>query len=73
MKKIYALVLAAALLLLGTQANAQFHIGVGYLNSTEITHYTNGDKPFSEMMHGFYLGGTFNIKVAGNFGIAPGF
>ena len=73
MKKIYALVLAAALLLLGTQANAQFHIGVGYLNSTEITHYNNGDKPFSEMMHGFYLGGTFNIKVAGNFGIAPGF
>ena len=73
MKKIYALVLAAALLLLGTQANAQFHIGVGYLNSTEITRYNNGDKPFSEMMHGFYLGGTFNIKVAGNFGIAPGF
>ena len=73
MKKIYALVLAAALLLLGTQANAQFHIGVGYLNSTEITRYNNGDKPFSEMMHGFYLGGTFNIKVAGDFGIAPGF
>ena len=31
MKKIYALVLAAALLLLGTQANAQFHIGVGII------------------------------------------
>ena len=70
MKKIYALVLAAALLLLGTQAKAQFHIGVGYLNSTEITHYNNGDKPFSEMMHGFYLGGTFNIKVAGDFGMS---
>ena len=73
MKKIYALVLAAALLLLGTQAKAQFHIGVGYLNSTEITRFNDGTNPFRETMHGFYLGGTFNFKVAGDFGIAPGF
>ena len=60
MKKIYALVLAAALMLLGTQAKAQFHIGVGYLNSTEITRFLNTNDPnFSETMHGFYVGGTF--------------
>jgi hypothetical protein len=66
MKKIYALVLAAALLLLGTQAKAQFHIGVGYLNSTEITRFNDGTNPFRETMHGFYLGGTFNIKAQSN-------
>jgi len=77
MKKIYTILLAAALMLMGTQAKAQFHIGVGYLNSTEITRFSdatiNEGKPFRETMHGFYLGGTFNIKVAGDFGIAPGF
>ena len=76
MKKYITLVLAAALMLLGTQANAQFHIGVGYLNSTEITRFSDPEvtpNPFRETMHGFYLGGTFNIKVAGDFGIAPGF
>ncbi len=71
MKKVLILVAA---LLVGIQAHAQFHIGVGYLNSTEITHYDKPDtKPFRETMHGFYLGGTFNIKLAGDFGIAPGF
>ena len=73
MKKIYTIVLAAALMLLGTQAKAQFHLGVGYLNSTEITRFNDGANPFRETMHGFYLGGTFNFKIAGDFGIAPGF
>lgn len=77
MKKFYSLVLAAALMLLGTQAKAQFHVGFGYLNSTEITRFQdatlNNGKPFAENMSGFYLGATFNIKVAGDFGIAPGF
>lgn len=71
MKKIYAIVLSAALLLVGTQANAQLSIGAGYLNST-LTGKSGNTTLKGEPSNGVYLGGTFNIPIAGELGIAPG-
>lgn len=70
MKKIYALVLTAALLLAGTQAIAQPMVGAGYLNSAEKTVYNNNTSIAN--YNGFYAGLSYNIGIAGGLGIAPG-
>jgi hypothetical protein len=67
MKKVIFTVLAASLMLLGTQAFAQVSVNAGYINSTFKAE--NAD-PYGA--NGFYAGATFNIPVAGSFGIAPG-
>ena len=67
MKKIFSIVLAAFLMLLGTQAFAQTSVNAGYINSTQ----TFENSP-SENSNGFYAGVSFNIPIAGGFGIAPG-
>ena len=66
MKKIFSIVLAASLMLIGTQAFAQMSVNAGYLNSTLKTG-NNADNA-----NGAYAGVSFNIPVAGGFGIAPG-
>lgn len=66
MKKILSTLLAASLMLLGTQAFAQMSVNAGYLNSTLAT------KNAKSGANGAYAGVTFNIPVAGGFGIAPG-
>ena len=66
MKKILSTVLAASLMLLGTQAFAQ-SINVGYLNSTQS--YANSEGINS---NGAYVGFSYNLPLAGGFGIAPG-
>jgi hypothetical protein len=66
MKKILTTLLAASLMLLGTQAFAQMSVNAGYLNSTLA------EKNSSANANGAYAGVSFNIPVAGNFGIAPG-
>ena len=66
MKKILSTVLAASLMLLGTQAFAQ-SINVGYLNSTQ--NYANSESINS---NGAYVGFSYNLPLAGGFGIAPG-
>ncbi len=66
MKKILSTVLAASLMLLGTQAFAQ-SINVGYLNSTQS--YANSESINS---NGAYVGFSYNLPLAGGFGIAPG-
>ena len=71
MKRILSVVLATAALLAGTNAYAQFSAGIGWLNSTEITRYTNGD-PDRINLNGLYLGGQYNLEIFGNFGVAPG-
>lgn len=74
MKKIFASVLAASLMLLGTQAHAQLVTGAGYLRSTDTVKASNSNSSSSaEALNGFYLGASYNIPVVGILGVAPGF
>ena len=66
MKKIFSTLLAATLMLLGTQAFAQMSFNAGYLNSTLAT------KNNSDNANGAYAGISFNIPVAGGLAVAPG-
>ena len=66
MKKILTTILAASLMLLGTQAFAQMSVNGGYLNST----LKSGNA--SQNSNGAYAGVSFNIPLAGGLGIAPG-
>ena len=66
MKKVLFTLLAATLMLLGTNAFAQMSVNAGYLNSTLKT----GNS--SENANGAFAGVSFNIPIAGGFGIAPG-
>ncbi len=72
MKKIYAIVLSAALVLLGTQAKAQLSVGAGYLNSTETTTITNSNNSSSAGLNGIYVGGQYNLPIVAGLNIAPG-
>ena len=67
MKKIFSILLAASLMLLGTQAFAQTTVNAGYLNSTQS--FSGSDSVNS---NGAYAGVSFNIPIAGGLGIAPG-
>ena len=67
MKKIISTLLAASLMLLGTQAFAQVSVHAGYLNSTLATQ--NADPSNA---NGAYAGLSFNRPVAGGFAVAPG-
>lgn len=74
MKKIFAFVIGAALMLSATQAFAQLSVGAGWLNSTETTKYTKtNDAPDKFNYNGLYIGGQYNLNIVGNFGVAPGF
>ena len=66
MKKIFSTLLAASLMLLGTQAFAQMSFNAGYLNSTLATSNTKSGAD------GAYAGVSFNVPLAGPVCIAPG-
>ena len=66
MKKILTTLLAASLMLLGTQAFAQTSVNAGYLNSTLAT------KNLSHNSNGAFAGVSFNVPISGAFNIAPG-
>ena len=66
MKKFFSIVLAASLMLIGTQAFAQMSVNAGYLNSTLKTSNT------SDNANGAYAGVSFNIPIAGGLAVAPG-
>lgn len=66
MKKFFSTLLAASLMLLGTQAFAQMSVNAGYLNSTLKTSNT------SDNANGAYAGVSFNIPIAGGLAVAPG-
>ena len=66
MKKFFSVLLAASLMLLGTQAFAQMSVNAGYLNSTLKTSNT------ADNANGAYAGVSFNIPVAGGLAIATG-
>lgn len=66
MKKILTSVLAAAMMLLGTQAFAQIAVGTGYKMLTNKTEKT------SSSIHGAYLGVDYTLPIAGGFAVTPG-
>lgn len=66
MKKILSTLLAASLMLLGTQAFAQMSVNAGYLSSTLAS------KNSSANANGAYAGISYNLPVAGGLAIAPG-
>jgi len=75
MKKLFVSIFVAALMLLGTRAQAQLVVGGGYLHSIESTKNTSNNTATGNPEHlkGFYLGASYNIPLAGVLGVAPGF
>lgn len=66
MKKIFSTVLAAALMLVATNAFAQLSAGVGYLNASDKSVYTpsKGDKVITETpLNGFYAGAQYDMPI----------
>lgn len=58
------------MMLIGTAAIAQPSLGIGYLNSTDKV--KSGSTTKTTNLNGFYVGGSYNINLAGSFGVAPG-
>lgn len=71
MKKIFAIVLGAALMLSATNAFAQFSVGAGWINTTERSSYNGGD-PDKANLNGFYAGGQYKLPIVGGLSVAPG-
>ena len=69
MRKFFSTLMAASLMLLGTQAFAQISVNAGYLNSAQS--FNNSDVK-SINSNGAYAGVSVNLPLAGGFGIAPG-
>jgi len=73
MKKLFASLLTASLMLLGTQAFAQIAVGGGYLNATEKAKV--GGVSSSLDLNGVYAGASINFSLDGlvdGLGVAPG-
>ena len=75
MKKL--LVIAAALVLMGTQAQAQLIFNAGYLHATETTKHVQDQttKVGAGVLDGFYTGAKYRFKLDGiteGLSIAPG-
>ena len=66
MKKLFVSIFAAALMLLGTRAQAQVVPGAGYLFSSEKASSEKETTPF----HGFYFGASYNFHLVGGLGVA---
>lgn len=69
MKKTISTILAASLMLIGSQAFAQMSVNAGYLNSTQSFKDANTK---SINANGAFVGVSYNIPVAGALGFAPG-
>ena len=67
MKKVLTVLLAASLMLAGTEAFAQLSFNAGYLNSSTKTQNQNPSNA-----NGAFAGLSFNLPIVGNFAIAPG-
>lgn len=67
MKKIFATLLAASLMLIGTMANAQMVTGAGYFFASEKSGSSD-----AIAHHGFYLGASYNVPIVAGLGVAPG-
>ena len=74
MKKVFATVLGAALMLIGTQAFAQIGFGVGYINASDKTVATvsGTTKTDKADRNGFYVGFDYNLKIIAGLGVQTG-
>ena len=66
MKKIFASLLAASMMLVAFNANAQLSAGAGYLNANEKSVYTASDntKTTTETpLNGFYVGAQYDMPI----------
>ena len=71
MKRIFTLLAAAVMMTIATNSFAQMQVGAGFLHSNEqIT--LKGIDPVDVGINGAYAGLSYNLPIAGNFGIAPG-
>ena len=70
MKKALSIVLAAGLLLAGTNAFAQISVGAGYSNVTQKIQASGLDKTIN--MNGLYAGMDYSIPLTENISVAPG-
>lgn len=77
MKKIYSIVLGAALMLIGSEAFAQLAVGAGYFSATDKSTVTvlNTETTSKGSFDGFYVGATYGIdlsSVTEGLGFEPG-
>lgn len=74
MKKFVFTAVSAALMLIGSNAFAQFSVNAGFTNSAlkEKATVAKQDVKETTKANGFYFGGDYNIKLGKGFGIAPG-
>ncbi len=73
MKKIIASIFAASLLLMGTQAYAQWVPGAGYVHAIENSKGIGNTESLDPVhLNGFYVGTSYNIPLVGILGVAPG-
>lgn len=71
MKRIITLIAAAVMMTIATNSFAQMQVGAGFLHSNEQITLTGID-PVDVGINGAYAGLSYNLPIAGNFGIAPG-
>ncbi len=75
MKKIITTVLAASLMLLGTNAFAQLSVGFGFTNAATSFKVSAFGISASDKanLNGFFAGGSYNVKIGeSGLGVAPG-
>ena len=77
MKKIYSIVLGAALLLLGSEAYAQLAVGGGYLSATDKSkvEIAGHETTNTYSLNGAYLGATYGLDLSSiteGLGFEPG-
>jgi hypothetical protein len=70
MKKALSIVLAAGLLLAGTDAFAQISVGAGYSNVSQKIEAAGINR--TVVMNGLYAGMDYSIPISANISIAPG-
>lgn len=70
MKKIFTILAASAMMLIGSNAYAQLSIGAGYLNSTAKSKL--GNNVTATPSNGFYVGGEYLISEGAGFGVSVG-
>lgn len=71
MKRIITLIAAAVMMTIATNSFAQMQVGAGYLHSNESISMKGTD--LGDIgTNGAYAGFSYNLPVAGTFGIAPG-
>jgi len=65
MKKIFASLLAASMMLVAFNANAQLSAGLGYINANNTSVYsTDNNKTITKTpLNGFYVGGQYDMPI----------